>query len=658
MIRNTNLFFYSYIFDLKNLFCRILSSNISLTFATICCPAKVSERVNLLFVQKKKNFILKKKLAKERREKRMQFSGVISVLFVCFLLLVNTASAHNSSLAVKYDARRVIDLGVFGYGGGGDGKLIFTLKNFYLHEIEEYSSVDEKIGFTLDLVKTALYARQERNYAISEAGKDEGVEESNVCFVDDPSVATRSRYLIPLEKKLATIMKNYKAPAETDKKDAAPTKSDEEGSDENDVPVRGSRGKRSKAKKSSKSKDLENYLQSAVKNMVATVTIPALEPGLYALFFYNCKKANKNKDPVHVTFRATMSQYNTDPDTGEAQYLSIGDQHLPLMNMIFFILFFAGFVLWHRVVFNSPPEISRNVRGIHFLMYILILLKCMSLLLNAVMLWRRKQTGKMGGSWDYLFYFFQTLKGVALFTVIVLLGTGWSFLKPFLSERDKKILLLLLPLQVIVNIAIAVLDETSEGNSGWARWKNMLHIFDVCCCCAVLLPIVWSIKTLKDAAETDGRARRNLQRLKQFRGFYIAVVGFIYFTRILITFIDNSLPYQHTWLSQFLYEGTALMFYAYTGLKFQPRAPSEEDGEDGDEGKAMKGEDVEEIDLDEREEADEGSEEVEVEEEKPKPLPPPPPPPKAKKTTKKVTKKMTTNFAGDKEGTTIVIDRD
>ncbi len=35
-----------------------------------------------------------------------------------------------------------------------------------------------------------------------------------------------------------------------------------------------------------------------------------------------------------------------------------------------------------------------------------------------------------------------------LFTVIVLVGTGWSLMKPFLSDRDKKILFVVLPLQV------------------------------------------------------------------------------------------------------------------------------------------------------------------------------------------------------------------
>ena len=40
------------------------------------------------------------------------------------------------------------------------------------------------------------------------------------------------------------------------------------------------------------------------------------------------------------------------------------------------------------------------------------------------------------------------MKGATLFIVIVLIGSGWSFVKPFLSDRDKKIVMIILPLQV------------------------------------------------------------------------------------------------------------------------------------------------------------------------------------------------------------------
>jgi len=57
---------------------------------------------------------------------------------------------------------------------------------------------------------------------------------------------------------------------------------------------------------------------------------------------------------------------------------------------------------------------------------------------------------------------------------------------------------------------------------------------DIICCCAILFPIVWSIKHLREASQTDGKAARSLHKLTLFRQFYVMVVSYIYFTRIVV----------------------------------------------------------------------------------------------------------------------------
>jgi hypothetical protein len=79
-------------------------------------------------------------------------------------------------------------------------------------------------------------------------------------------------------------------------------------------------------------------------------------------------------------------------------------------------------------------------------------------------------------------------------SVILLIGSGWSFIKPFLNERDKRIIMIVLPLQVVVNTAMVVVEETPPGTMGWLTWRDILHLFDIICCCAILFPIVWSIR--------------------------------------------------------------------------------------------------------------------------------------------------------------------
>ena len=58
----------------------------------------------------------------------------------------------------------------------------------------------------------------------------------------------------------------------------------------------------------------------------------------------------------------------------------------------------------------------------------------------------------------------------------MLVGTGWSLLKPYLNIREKKILLAVLPLQVIDNIALVVMEEMSPGSIAWLSWRDVLHL--------------------------------------------------------------------------------------------------------------------------------------------------------------------------------------
>jgi len=49
-----------------------------------------------------------------------------------------------------------------------------------------------------------------------------------------------------------------------------------------------------------------------------------------------------------------------------------------------------------------------------------------------------------------------------------------------------------------------------------------------------------SIGHLQEASQTDGKAAMNLRKLKLFRQFYVVVVSFIYFTRILTVILRVS----------------------------------------------------------------------------------------------------------------------
>jgi G protein-coupled receptor 107 len=124
--------------------------------------------------------------------------------------------------------------------------------------------------------------------------------------------------------------------------------------------------------------------------------------------------------------------------------------------------------------------------------------------------------------------------------------------------------------QVLDNVALVVLEEMAPGSVEWYTWRDVLHLVDIACCCAILFPIVWSIRHLRQAAGADGKAEHNLMKLTLFRQFYIMVVSYIYFTRIIVYLLAATVPYDYMWLRFFFTELATLLFYVVTGYKFRP----------------------------------------------------------------------------------------
>ena len=60
-----------------------------------------------------------------------------------------------------------------------------------------------------------------------------------------------------------------------------------------------------------------------------------------------------------------------------------------------------------------------------------------------------------------------SMKGLLLFCVIILLATGWSYLKSYLTDRDKSLLVACVTVQCLVNVAMVVVGEMPEGEAHW-----------------------------------------------------------------------------------------------------------------------------------------------------------------------------------------------
>ncbi len=72
------------------------------------------------------------------------------------------------------------------------------------------------------------------------------------------------------------------------------------------------------------------------------------------------------------------------------------------------------------------------------------------------------------------------------------------------------------------------------------------------------------------AAEVDGKAHNSLVKLQLFRQFYVMVVIYIYFTRIVVFLISSTIAFNNLWLGEFSAEAVTFLFYVITGYKFRP----------------------------------------------------------------------------------------
>ncbi|MCD7462507.1 hypothetical protein HAX54_048684 [Datura stramonium] len=279
----------------------------------------------------------------------------------------------------------------------------------------------------------------------------------------------------------------------------------------------------------------------------------------YSLVFANCCPQLK------VSMAVLSAMYNLDAKSGNRDYLSAGKAILPRIYFVFSLIYFCLAVVWILVLFKK----RLTIHAIHFFMLTVIILKALNLLCEAEDKSYIKRTGSAHG-WDVLFYIFSFFKGIMLFTLIVLIGTGWSFLKPYLQEKEKKVLMIVIPLQVVANIAQIVIDENGPYGDEWVTWKQVFLLVDVICCCAVLFPIVWSIKNLREAAKSDGKAAVNLMKLTLFRQYYVVVICYIYFTRVVVYALETITSYRYLWTSVVAGEVATLAFYLFTGYKFRP----------------------------------------------------------------------------------------
>ncbi|GFQ87107.1 protein GPR107 [Trichonephila clavata] len=280
--------------------------------------------------------------------------------------------------------------------------------------------------------------------------------------------------------------------------------------------------------------------------------------GLYSLYFHNCAKNDQLLLPVNLSI--AIIEHNG------KNYLSAGEMPLPNLYFMMSLIFLVSGFVWIGVLRRKKEETFK----IHYLMGLLVFLKSLSLLFHGINYNIIAREGTPMEAWAVLYYITHLLKGALLFITIVLIGTGWAFIKHILSDKDKKIFMIVIPLQVLANVAKIIMEESEEGQSQHYTWREIFILVDLICCGAILFPVVWSIRHLQEASQTDGKAAINLEKLKLFRHFYVMIVCYIYFTRIIVYLLKITVPFQYEWLDEVFREAATFTFFIVTGINFQP----------------------------------------------------------------------------------------
>ncbi|XP_051749552.1 protein GPR107 [Ctenopharyngodon idella] len=491
--------------------------------------------------------------------KRCMFT-VINVIITA-LIIESQCRLHH--LILKDDIRQRVHLNTFGFYK--DGYMSISMNSLRFPEGKTDIDIDSStIGFSLDRASNngfSTYLDEGLDYCLLK--KDPSSNFAGVLLLlDFKNNLVRKKTSVEagvFPNIIAVLPKSIAEDLQTEK-----GKDKDNGPDDGSQSKTGSKSKRDVESKAEDTYPLQNKENTYSFEFYFNITTDE-QQGLYNFYFYNCYSVPMNKDSSvskMLPFSIDINIKEKNPDS----FLSAGEIPLPKLYICMSMFFFLIGTLWIHVLRTH----SADVYKIHWLMAALPFTKSLSLIFHAIDYYYISNQGFPIEGWAVVYYITHLLKGALLFITIALIGTGWAFVKHILSDKDKKIFMIVIPLQVLANVAYIIIESTEEGSIEYGLWMEILFLVDLLCCGAILFPVVWSIRHLQEASATDGKAAINLAQLKLFRHYYVMIVCYIYFTRIIASLIKVIVPFQWKWLYQLLDELATLTFFFLTGHKFRP----------------------------------------------------------------------------------------
>ncbi|VFQ70811.1 unnamed protein product [Cuscuta campestris] len=284
------------------------------------------------------------------------------------------------------------------------------------------------------------------------------------------------------------------------------------------------------------------------------------KPGFCTLLFVNCPQQ------MNVSMRVRSSMYNLDEDD-KRNYLTCTT--LPLVYYLFSLVYLVLVAVWVRVLSVHRAYAS----GVHYFMLAVVLLSALNMFCQGQDEWRIMRTGS-GDAWELWFYTFSLLKGLSFYTLVLLIASGWKFLKPYLLKREKIVLIAVMGLQCAGNAALVLAHKRVGSYDFDILWEALVGTFNLISALAALLSIKWSINFLL-APHPHRRDSFVLKNLKFFRDYMSFSADFLLTGRSGAVLLEILLPRDKLWIAVAGVEGLSVGFYVYTARSFipQPQEP-------------------------------------------------------------------------------------
>ncbi|KAI9189533.1 hypothetical protein H9P43_000966 [Blastocladiella emersonii ATCC 22665] len=253
---------------------------------------------------------------------------------------------------------------------------------------------------------------------------------------------------------------------------------------------------------------------------------------------------------------------------------SLLDIGLAPMPRVYFIA-----AVYYTVILGKFVHLLRvpdaQVLRIHWMMLAFVALLVVDKVFVSVQYYSLSQ-GVDAKGWDWAAYIFTFIKSSLAVSIVALIGAGWSFVRPILPAKERKLILWIIPLQLAANVARVLLETLAMGSMGWSVMAGFFPLFDLLSFLLILWTILSTRRHLLEAAAQDAadeetaKAAATMAKLKLWGWLYVSVVVYLYATRILATFMVALLPYTHTWVAEVFAEGVSAWFYTVLGYKFRP----------------------------------------------------------------------------------------